>query len=773
MSDNFWRRISLIFGIIALGGIFSLAILMAHLEIKDLDLWLHIGVGRFIVENGFQVPQVDFLSSTVAGTPWNNHEWLFQVLAYLIYQDAGPDGLITMQVVLITVTLLLLAFLGYSRERQFLSVFGLLFVVFVYIGRFTIRPDLFSLFFFTLYIFIMAMFLDRKWTIPAVFLIQVIWTNMHGFFFFGPVIILLSLVSEWSKRHLKLPWEWNSISRLEDDEYAHLKWMLLVAMLACFINPGGIKGALYPIFIMFQISGDSKIFFDHIVELQRPITKETLFSLGENSQYRLLLLISAVSFFFNRRKMDIGVFVFWLIFLFFSLVAARNMVFFSFAAYLAFMNNAMTLSLKDLVPLTLEDKKFSYIAGAFAKVLILIAALQFVIELTGNGYFDFDKYERKSEFGGVSQRNFPDKAVDFLVDHRVKGNIFNDFNSGAYLVGRVFPNIKVFIDGRTEVYGPKFFSYYKTIWMDQNLDEFDKAVEKYHLTIALINTVSGEGPPKLLRHLYESKDWVPVYLGHDAVIFLKNTPENAQLIAETALNLEHWQIEPLDIYRLGSRKVVPYQHMHRAFILRSMGLNEAAKQELEEALHAYPAFDEAMGLLGDIYAEGGDFENAFYYFRTALTFDVRNYDLRLKMAKAYDRLQMYDYAIQQYRRMIEDSPQKPNAYFEFSRTLLRQGDFKEGLAVLEKANGLQPDNVRDLIVLGDLLAEKGKYPEAVEVYYRGVGKAKDQAELNVKMGDAFEKMGNMEKARESWSAALEADPQYEEAKQRLESSAAK
>jgi hypothetical protein len=34
-------------------------------------------------------------------------------------------------------------------------------------------------------------------------------------------------------------------------------------------------------------------------------------------------------------------------------------------------------------------------------------------------------------------------------------------------------------------------------------------------------------------------------------------------------------------------------------------------------------------------------------------------------------------------------------------------------------------------------------------------------------------MGNMEKARESWSAALEADPQYEEAKQRLESSAAK
>ena len=40
---------------------------------------------------------------------------------------------------------------------------------------------------------------------------------------------------------------------------------------------------------------------------------------------------------------------------------------------------------------------------------------------------------------------------DFLVANKVKGNFFNDFNSGAYLVGRCSPNIKVFIDGRTEV----------------------------------------------------------------------------------------------------------------------------------------------------------------------------------------------------------------------------------------------------------------------------------------------------------------------------------
>jgi len=63
---------------------------------------------------------------------------------------------------------------------------------------------------------------------------------------------------------------------------------------------------------------------------------------------------------------------------------------------------------------------------------------------------------------------YPYKAVDFIVRHKIKANIFNDFNSGAYLIGRTYPNIKVFIDGRTEVYGASFFETYQKIWQDGN-----------------------------------------------------------------------------------------------------------------------------------------------------------------------------------------------------------------------------------------------------------------------------------------------------------------
>ena len=44
------------------------------------------------------------------------------------------------------------------------------------------------------------------------------------------------------------------------------------------------------------------------------------------------------------------------------------------------------------------------------------------MQMTLNGYFDFDTYNRKSEFFGVSKRVYPYKAVDFLLRNKIKGN---------------------------------------------------------------------------------------------------------------------------------------------------------------------------------------------------------------------------------------------------------------------------------------------------------------------------------------------------------------
>jgi len=282
--------------------LFGLIALAANVEIKDVDLWLHLAVGKYIVTN-FSIPKVDILSCTILNTPWINHEWLFQIIVYSVYNAAGINGLVSLKVWAVFLTFVFLLFLGHTREYRIGPIAVLLLVLLVYQLRLTLRPDIFSIIFFVFYA---AIPISKRWSLWVVALIQIIWTNMHGFFILGPVIISVGFIGEWAKRHVSLPYQWSTIGRLSDREYRRIKQILIVSLLACFVNPHFIKGAWYPLSVLFSFGGESKIFFHHIQELQRPLQWGTLFSLQSYFHYKLLIIISFLSFIFNHRKIDIS-----------------------------------------------------------------------------------------------------------------------------------------------------------------------------------------------------------------------------------------------------------------------------------------------------------------------------------------------------------------------------------------------------------------------------------------------------------------------------------
>ena len=117
MTDNFWKKADRIVGLFPLAAIFAMLVMSANIEIKDLDLWLHIAMGRFIGLHQ-SVPSVDVLSCSIAGSPWINHEWLFQVLIYNIFNTWGAQGLLTMQVCIVALTMLLLLCLSFLRDTS-------------------------------------------------------------------------------------------------------------------------------------------------------------------------------------------------------------------------------------------------------------------------------------------------------------------------------------------------------------------------------------------------------------------------------------------------------------------------------------------------------------------------------------------------------------------------------------------------------------------------------------------------------------------------------
>lgn len=759
-TEKVWSQVSHFFGILAIGAIFGMAAYASNLEIKDLDLWLHLGVGKYIVENQ-RVPAEDILSCTIQGKPWTNHEWLFQVLIHKIYQFAGEAGLQKMQTVVVVITMGILLLLGYSRDRQ-ISVIVTLFMVFLlYQQRFTIRPDLFSLFFFAVYIYVLAIHIDKRWALPVLTLVQVIWSNMHGFFFFGPIFVLISLVSEWIKRYVPLPYEWNDSGRLTDAEYKRTKFILLFVVLACLVNPYGVAGAWYPFSVFFSLSGDSKIFFYHIEELQKPIQLPTMFQLGEAIYLKVFIFISAISFVLNRRRIDVSALMLWLVFLVFCIQAARNQPFFGFAAYLAMMTNNLGIDYENLIPIKFSDRKFQYINEAVLKGFLFFWIVQFAIALATLGYYDFENYKQKSDFGGVSLVSYPHKAVDFLVKNKVKGNFFNDFNSGAYLVGKKFPDIKVYIDGRTEVYGGEFFKNYLKFWGgDEKVAARD--IEKYQLTGALLNSLRQNIQPKLLKYFYTNPEWALVYFDYDAVIFLKNTQENQEIISKYRIDLSKWVPPAVDLVRLGTVLVDPFQQHLRASTLESLDFDEQALAELRVGLKIAPDYAKLYQLAGKIYTKKKDVETAYGQFRLATALDLENQDNRYNLALALYELGKYEESVKQYEEIVIRWPHEVKGYFFLARSLARDKQYEKALDYLKKAHVMYSANVLDILKIGDVAVDNKEYDWAKKYYEIALDAPKEVEKVYLRLAKMYQRIGDKKQAEENYRKAVVAAPKNEE-----------
>ncbi len=755
MKEKFLDKLAYLSGLVPLGAIFGVVVFLAHNEIKDLDLWLHLGVGKFITDNGF-VPKVDILSATIAGKEWINHEWLFQVLIYNIYQAAGMNGLLTMQSAVVFLTLLILLVLGYNREKQFIIALTLIIVSFVYVQRFTVRPDIFSLLFFSIYIFILALHIDKRWAPAALMGVQVIWTNMHGFFFFGPLFILMGIISEWLKRNVKLPYEWNATGRLTDEEFKRVKFCLFLTIGACLINPHTFKGAWYPLGVFFSISGDHKIFFEHIQELQKPILHfADLFNFNDNAHYKLLIIISAVSFIFNRQNIDISALLFWFVFLVFSLKASRNLAFFSLAAYLVIVTNVVNVSLKNIIPLRFTGKKFQSLTLIAFNILLIAWIFNFAHQSSSRHYYDFDRQVQKSEYKDVALKTLPYKAANFLIENQIRGNFFNDFNSGAYLVGRTFPFIKVMIDGRTEVYGAEFFKDYRSMWVSGNTKLFDEYVEKYRLTGAFLNSAMQFVPRELINHLYYSQDWKLIYFDNDGVIFLKNIPENKEWIDRLAFDLKDWKTKRADLKKIGAIDSNPFQNYYRANNLELLNLDDAALEEAQQELKIDPRYADVYELIGKIYAKRKDFSKAFEHFRIAAMLTPSNKDRRHNLAKVYFDMGEYDYAIREYNNIIKVWPQDAKARILLGRNYIQTFNYPDGILSLRAGLELDSKSIGDILSIGDLVLQRGAIKEAKEIFELVLNANKDLFRVHRKLAEVYKAMGDKEKAKEELNKALD------------------
>ena len=122
---------------------------------------------------------------------------------------------------------------------------------------------------------------------------------------------------------------------------------------------------------------------------------------------------------------------------------------------------------------------------------------------------------------------FPVAAAEFVAAHDIHDHMFSTDRWSGYLIYRLYPQTRLFIDDRHDFYGEAFLKdYLKALGADLGWRE---VLDKNRITSVLI-------PPAtpLANVLKETSDWKVAYDDGVAILFARVIPQPASAPAPNA-----------------------------------------------------------------------------------------------------------------------------------------------------------------------------------------------------------------------------------------------
>jgi len=200
---------------------------------NDADTWWHLAAGDWILAHR-AVPVRDIFTYTFANTPWNAHEWLSEMLMAGAFAAGGWAGLHILFALALGVTAATVA--GALRRRMdvipalLVSVLGLACVA----GGLLARPHILALPMLAIWTSALVEARERGTAPPLrLAIIMLVWANLHGSFAFGLALAVALGTEAWVMEHGRAAKAWAVF--------------VGVSLLAALITPQGLEGLLFPI----------------------------------------------------------------------------------------------------------------------------------------------------------------------------------------------------------------------------------------------------------------------------------------------------------------------------------------------------------------------------------------------------------------------------------------------------------------------------------------------------------------------------------------------
>ena len=483
-------------------------------EIGDTDSWWHLAAGRYIFDEG-RLPVPDPFSYTSdLGEPsylgeekvrsFNlTHEWLAQLVWYLVDLAGGFPALVLWKAGLLLFVCAAAGYLAAERSGSFLAGVAAALSAAPVLTMFSAgRPALLTFLFVALFVMILERHRSGRadrlvWLLAP---LELLWANCHGGFFLGWVTMGAYLAG------------WRGLT---DERRKTLLYVSAAVFLVAGLNPNGFR-------ILEVLPAHRASFLTStLIEWKPP------FWWGPPYTYNVLLYGAAAVLLLSWRRVRLTDALLFTAFAAASLTAFRN------TPLIAFLAPVMIAAYGGRLVTSALTRIGSPRAPARTSLYVALAGVVAIVALLG----------REATAGRVFQLRaaewkFPVTAARFLQENQVERRMFNSYEFGGYLLWSLWPRQRTFIDGCALNEGV-YRDYRKILYhRGRNSEEraaLDELLAVYGAEIVVTNAfeyVRGVIYPLVLTLGNDSNThWRLVFEDGQALVFARDIPENEELIS--------------------------------------------------------------------------------------------------------------------------------------------------------------------------------------------------------------------------------------------------
>lgn len=427
----------------------------ARTLLGDGDTGWHLRTGEWILAHG-RIPDRDIFSFTRAGQPWFAWEWLWDVIFGWLHGHAGMAAVVLASSLVLALTFALLFRMARVRSDALVALAMTLVAAAGSAGHWLARPHLFTMLFTVVFYAILEStsrqpgWMRRLWLLPPLMLL---WTNLHGGFFTGILLIAAYAAGEFAVLLRETPDVERRAALARGRRYLYAA---AACALATFVNPYSYRLHLH----IFHYLADG-FYRGNIMEFQ-----SMDFQSGQARYFEILLVAGAAAAFQRLRRGNFTWPILLVLWGHLALYSARNVEIFVILAA-APAAEVLSQALRRLPALR--------VAGWLRQ------GLEGVLRFTA----EWNTFDRGTRWPALSAaaalalaaliyaprapsacrpaydpKTFPVAAAGQLEKEGLFGGVFTEDLWGGYLIYRQYPRGRVFIDGRSDFYGAEFATAY-------------------------------------------------------------------------------------------------------------------------------------------------------------------------------------------------------------------------------------------------------------------------------------------------------------------------